>query len=269
MPMAGPKRSTIIALAAAAGVLGAVVAQPRWAFRGLARLFPGIVWQVETDEPLIALTFDDGPDPVFTPQVLALLAQSRARATFFLVGEHARRHPEWVVRIRAAGHEIGNHTDAMKTTLWMSAAEFERSLMRSEETLGLAGRQGGGRDGPAHPSPAGHKFLRPAGGGIRPAQLRRARQHGYTCVLGSAYAFDPYRPPAAYIRWAISRNLEPGGIVVLHDAGGNRSNTVGALAGILADARARGLRLVTLSELVEAGRRHARRGGRSAPGDSR
>ena len=71
-------------------------------------------------------------------------------------------------------------------------------------------------------------------------------------MLGSAYAFDPQSPSAAYIRWAISRNLRPGTIVILHDSTGDRSKTVTALEGILADANKKGLRSVTLSELLAA-----------------
>ncbi len=77
---------------------------PMWMVRALEWASPEIVWRVETSEPVAALTFDDGPDPVNTPQVLDILARHNVRATFFLVGEHARQHPELVERIRAAGH---------------------------------------------------------------------------------------------------------------------------------------------------------------------
>lgn len=101
-------------------------------------------------------------------------------------------------------------------------------------------------------SGSGLKLLRPAGGWIHSSQLALAKRRGYTCVLGSAYAFDPHSPSAGYIRWAITKNLRPGAIVVLHDAGGNRSKTVAALKGILVDAHQKGLRSVTLSELLAA-----------------
>jgi peptidoglycan/xylan/chitin deacetylase (PgdA/CDA1 family) len=195
---------------------------------------------VETWAPLVALTFDDGPDPVYTPQVLDILARHEARATFFLIGANARRHPELVAHIRGAGHEVGNHTDSGGPTALMSMSRFSESLLRAEATLGLMD---------ARP-----RLFRPGGGWIRPAQLDLAIQRGYTCVLGSAYAYDPKRPPAVYIRWAITKNLGPGTIVVLHDAGGDRSNTVEALPGILAAGRAKGLRFVTVSDLMAAPR---------------
>jgi peptidoglycan/xylan/chitin deacetylase (PgdA/CDA1 family) len=229
---------------------------PLWMVRAFEWASPAIVWRVETREPVAALTFDDGPDPVNTPQVLEILARHNVRATFFLVGEHARQHPELVARIRAAGHEIGNHTDSLGTTFFMSGERFEASLLRAEQSLGLdiSAAQHSAADSAAAEASAQtwprRKLLRPAGGTIRASQRALARRHGYTIVLGSSYAWDPAQPPAGYIRWAISKNLEPGAIAVLHDAKGDRANTVAALDGILADARAKGLRWVTVSELL-------------------
>jgi peptidoglycan/xylan/chitin deacetylase (PgdA/CDA1 family) len=73
----------------------------------LERLTPNIVYRVRTKLPLVALSFDDGPHPAFTPQVLEILKRHEAKATFFLIGERALRYPEVVARIRAEGHEIG------------------------------------------------------------------------------------------------------------------------------------------------------------------
>lgn len=228
--------AVVVAMGLLIGPCALVTIQPFPLVRLLARIFPGVVWMVETDRPLVALTFDDGPDPLYTPQVLQILARHGARATFFLVGERARRHPELVERILGEGHEIGNHTDTTAMTFFLPTREFGEDLERAEATLRL---------GAARP-----RFMRPAGGWIRPAQLALVKRRGYTCVLGSAYAHDTYRPPSAYIRWVIRKNLRPGVIVVLHDAGGDRSRTVAALDGIIARARARGLRPVTLGELV-------------------
>jgi peptidoglycan/xylan/chitin deacetylase (PgdA/CDA1 family) len=212
--------------------------QPAGIYSLLARATPRIVWRVPTWAPLAALSFDDGPDPVYTPRVLDILARHGARATFFLIGENARRHPQLVARIRAEGHEVGNHTDGRGATGLMSMRRFSESLLRAEAALAL--------------SDAEPKLFRPGSGWIRPEQLDLAVRRGYTCVLGSAYAYDPQRPPAAYIRWAITRNLRPGTIVILHDAGGDRSNTVAALPEILEAGRAKGLRFVTVSELMAA-----------------
>jgi peptidoglycan/xylan/chitin deacetylase (PgdA/CDA1 family) len=261
------RRRKLILLAIAAGVVVLVLVwMPLWAVRAVSKAFPGTIWMAKTGEPLAAITFDDGPDPVYTPQVLDILKRHNARATFFLMGERARHYPELVARIRAEGHEIGNHTDSEKTTLYMSTERFEKSLLRAEETLRMKreveeakevkevgdSRKSTPVSSTSSASPTSLKFLRPAGGLIRPAQLRAAREHGYTVVMGSAYGWDPVRPPAAYIRWAIAKNLRPGAIAILHDAGGNRSNSVAALEGILAEGERKGLRWVTLSELLDS-----------------
>jgi hypothetical protein len=92
-------------------------AEPMALFRVLEVVAPGIVWRVPTDDPVVALSFDDGPNPAYTPQVLALLAQNHAHATFFLIGERAAAHAEVVAAIKAGGHEVGNHYLHRGTTL--------------------------------------------------------------------------------------------------------------------------------------------------------
>jgi peptidoglycan-N-acetylglucosamine deacetylase len=224
---------------AAAG-LAVLASQPVVLARLLARAFPGILWRVETSAPLAALTFDDGPDARYTPAVLDLLQRHEARATFFLIGERAERHPHLVRRIREGGHEIGNHAFGGGSLLLASETEFADSLLRTEKLLGLEGSR--------------VKLFRPPSGHTRPVQLAWLRRRGYTCVLGSAYPYDPTRPPVAYIRWLVAKNLEPGAIVILHDGGGDRSRTAAALDGILRAGREKSLRFVTLSELIAAGR---------------
>jgi peptidoglycan-N-acetylglucosamine deacetylase len=208
--------------------------------RLLRMAFPGVIWEIPTSERVVAISFDDGPDPVYTPQVLEILREHGIKATFFLVGERVRRFPELRQRIGEEGHEVGNHSDSWRRTIQLSDGEFERNLLQAEESLGL----GSGGMG------SGTKLFRPAGGFLRGSQLRVLRKHGYCTILGSAFAFDPYGPPRKYIEWAIGRGLKPGAIVVMHDSGGDRSKTVGALPAILHGAHAKGYRFVTLSEYL-------------------
>lgn len=196
---------------------------------------PDALWRGSGTVPAVALTFDDGPDPVHTSQVLDILERNRIRATFFLVGEQARQYPELVARIRAAGHEIGNHSDTWRSTRKLPPDEFERDLLRAEATLKLGGTT--------------PKYFRPAGGLIGRKQARIAQRHGYRLVIASALALDPYRPPSGWIVALVRRSLRPGAIVVLHDAGGDRTRTVAALPRIIASARRRGLALVPVSAL--------------------
>ena len=220
--------------------------EPLWLLPALEKLTPGIVYRVRTRLPLVALSFDDGPHPFFTPWVLDILQRYDAKATFFLIGDRAARHPEVVAAIRAAGHEIGNHYSSNVSTLGHSDAAFLRNLEQTEAALGLL-----------HAKPADRLaekplLFRPPGGVARPRQIQLARARGYTCVLGCAYPHDPMHPPVGYMRWLVEKNLVPGAIVILHDGISNPSRSLQALPHILEAARRKGLRFVSISELMRS-----------------
>lgn len=247
-------RWLISTAAVVAVVAGVVVWVPVWLVDALAAAFPEVVWKAETRDAEVAITFDDGPHPVYTPQVLDILKRHNARATFFVVGRNVRRYPELVERILAEGHQIANHTDTRRTTVRMDTESFLRSLEAAEAALQTAQADAGSSENgtPGNAPNPQLKLMRPAGGLIKPGQLAAARQRGYTVVLGSAYGWDGRRaPPAGYIRWVIAKNLRPGAIVVLHDSGGGGDRTIAALDGILAAGNQRGLKWVTLSELLD------------------
>jgi peptidoglycan/xylan/chitin deacetylase (PgdA/CDA1 family) len=228
-----------VAIGVGVGVVigvGLTFYQPEWLLDGVARLTPGVVWFGPPDPHIIALTFDDGPDPRWTPQVLELLRQAGVPATFFLIGEHAAAHPELVRRIVREGHQVGNHMWRDENALLLGDDAAERSLRRTERVLfAITG--------------AAPDWMRPAGGLARPSFVRRAHRLGYRVVIASAYASDPRRPPARYIAWALTRMMRPGAILVLHDSGGDRSRSVAALPAILDYARRHNYRCVTLDEM--------------------
>jgi len=201
------------------------------------RLTPNVIYRVRVDRPLVALSFDDGPHPTFTPQVLDILQRYDARATFFLIGERALRYPELVARIKTGGHEVGNHYYRDCSTFIHSDAEFLRYLRQTEEAIGPMEEP---------------KLFRAPGGVAWPRQMRVARAQGYTCVLGSAYPNDPMHPPAWYIRWLVEKNLAPGTIVILHDGISDATRSIQALPHILQAGRQRGLRFVSIGELMSA-----------------
>ncbi|HEY4950761.1 MAG TPA: polysaccharide deacetylase family protein [Candidatus Acidoferrales bacterium] len=213
--------------------------QPLAAVSVLERLTPQVTYRVRTKLPLIALSFDDGPHPIYTPQVLEILKLHGAKATFFLIGDRARRHPEIVARIKADGHEVGNHYQYFRHGLVLlhSDADFVRNLEDVQRTLGLGD---------------GQKVFRAPGGLARSSQLRLARDRGYTCALGCAYPHDPAHPPLRYIRWLIEKNLAPGTIVILHDGIPDPTRAIQALPHILAEGRKRGLTFVSIGELLAA-----------------
>jgi peptidoglycan-N-acetylglucosamine deacetylase len=201
----------------------------------LERFTPQIIYRIPTHQPLVALSFDDGPHPVFTPQVLQILERHKATATFFLIGDRALRHPEVLAEIKAAGHEVANHYFSDGSILSHSAAEFDGYLKQTEEAIGIT---------------SGQKLFRPPGGVARPSQLRLAQAHGYKCVLGCAYPHDPIHPPVRYIKWLIEKNLLPGTIVILHDGISNPTRSIQALPHILEAGARKGLRFVSIGALM-------------------
>jgi peptidoglycan/xylan/chitin deacetylase (PgdA/CDA1 family) len=200
----------------------------------LEPLTPQIVYRVQTTLPLIALSFDDGPHPVFTPRVLEILRCYDAKATFFVIGERAVHHPELVSQIKAAGHEVANHYFRNGAILSHSDEEFLVLLKETERAIGT-------REAP--------KLFRPPGGVARTRQLSLARENGYSCILGSAYPHDPLHPPVWYIQWLVEKNLVPGTIVILHDGISDPTRSIEALRHILDTGRRRKLKFVSVSEL--------------------
>jgi peptidoglycan/xylan/chitin deacetylase (PgdA/CDA1 family) len=226
---------------AVAGVALLVLSQLVWwteplgLFHGLEWATPDLVWRVSSSRPIVALSFDDGPHPLHTPQVLAVLAHYDAHATFFLIGERALAHPEVVQAIKARGHEVGNHYWHEGISLGDGPSVFVARLEQAERAIGLS---------------VAPKLFRPPSGLAWPWQLRMARERGYTCVLGSAYPHDPDHPPVGYIQWLIEKNLVPGAIVILHDGIPDPRRSIQALPHVLATGHHRGLCFVTIGELL-------------------
>jgi peptidoglycan/xylan/chitin deacetylase (PgdA/CDA1 family) len=196
----------------------------------------------------IALTFDDGPDPDATPRLLALLAQRDVRATFFLIGERAARHPGVVRAIVSQGHEVGNHTWRHRNAWFLSPAASARELTEGARLLAAITGQV-------------PRLYRPPWGIVNVAALRAARQAGLTTVLWSIQpeGLRP-RPPEAQLRHCAAR-LHDGAILDLHDAPGlpgAPERLLRLLPGLLDLARDRGLAAVPVGSLLDRG---APRGG--------
>jgi peptidoglycan-N-acetylglucosamine deacetylase len=107
--------------------------------RAFCGLFPDLLWRVRTDEKIAYLTFDDGPTSMLTQELLDLLERFQARATFFLLGDHAQRHKDLVRQIHAAGHTIGNHTfthpDAWLSPASRVMAELDQTTLILEDVI--------------------------------------------------------------------------------------------------------------------------------------
>lgn len=158
----------------------------------------------------LALTFDDGPNPIWTPRLLDLLSRRGVRATFFLVGSYAQSHPSLVQQIAAAGHSIGNHSWSHRNLALAPASTIEDQLYRTTQTL-------------EEISGAPILFFRPPYGARRPATLRIARRLGLTPVLWNAMTSDWKNPSADAIALRLQTKIDrlyrqgQAANIVLHD----------------------------------------------------
>jgi peptidoglycan/xylan/chitin deacetylase (PgdA/CDA1 family) len=207
-------------------------------------LTPACVWRGPAGERRIALTFDDGPDPTWTPRVLDRLAAGGVRATFFVVGERAERAPDVVRRMAAEGHEVGNHSWSHKS-LWLCGprATTDEIARAHEGIAALAG------------TPPRH--FRPPWGMVNAAMFGAVRRVGERCVFWSIQP-EGERPAAADRQVAyVLRRAHAGAIVDLHDAEGTPgapARLLDALPGLLDGLRERGYDFATVSELLAARR---------------
>jgi peptidoglycan/xylan/chitin deacetylase (PgdA/CDA1 family) len=177
----------------------------------------------------VYLTFDDGPDPATTPRLLDLLAASGARATFFFVGERARRYPDLVRRTAAAGHTIGGHGQRHEAMVLLSADALAAQLAAVEATLTEA-----------LGAPLPERLLRPPHGFKTPTLCHTATRLGWTLVAWSDDPRDYDRSSPDVLAERLERALSPGAIVLLHERPGD-STLFDVLPAALAAARARGL----------------------------
>lgn len=207
----------------------------------LQRMYPGsfVAWGPRGSRR-VALTFDDVPDPRFTPQVLEILARYKVRATFFVVGQRAAKHPALVQRIAREGHIIGNHSYDHAVFSRISRYAFEKQIVRTDQIIRpLIGY-----------SP---KFVRPPYGEILPHQVEWLRSRGYIVVNWDSDSNDWKGLDSNTILINIKRTLQPGSIILQHAGGGegqDLSGTINALPRLIKLLRSKGYQIVTLPELL-------------------
>jgi peptidoglycan-N-acetylglucosamine deacetylase len=182
---------------------------------------------------VVYLTFDDGPTLSWTPRVLGLLARYRARATFFVVGRSAATWPGLVRRAYAAGHGVGNHTWSHRRLTGLRGAGLTAEV---GATSAVIGRATGARP----------RCLRPPYGTVDAASAYRARALGLRLTMWDVDSYDWRRPGVGVIAGRVLSRVRSGDVVLLHDGGGDRSQTVAALQQVLASLSARGFRFRAL-----------------------
>jgi peptidoglycan/xylan/chitin deacetylase (PgdA/CDA1 family) len=201
---------------------------------------PQVIRRVPTAARVVALTFDDGPDPGYTPAILTLLERYHARATFFVLGQEAVRHPGLLRRITAQGSEIGLHGFSHRAFTALSGSLLARELSRSRQAVQRA----------TGTVPA---LVRPPYGKVDGKVLAELAALGYRAVLWSTDTRDWRRPGSRAIARAAVRDLSPGEILLFHDGGGDRSQTLQALSVLLPDLAERGYRCLTVSQMLRRG----------------
>lgn len=204
----------------------------------------GTLVRVKTSEPLVALTFDDGPDPVHTPELLDVLDRHGARATFFMVGTAAGRHPDLVAEVASRGHCVANHTHTHPSLPTLPARERRAEIRRCADAL----------------APHGSRLFRPPKG----HQTLGSRLDTLWCrhrpVAWSASADDWKAHDPGWLASRVTEQLGPGEIVLLHDGlwdpenreDADRGPVVEAVDSVLGRCDGR-FDFVTLPELVERG----------------
>ena len=232
--------------AAAAGVLGLAGVGFGWAlFHPRATLFGPVLWRGPGDRAAVALTFDDGPHPEYTSQIAEILSKEGARSTFFCVGQRVERHPALATALHRAGHALENHSFSHGTgrDLFLTG-RLRRDLERCQEVIfGITSKA--------------PRYYRPAVGIRNPVVHRAARAVGLQLVTWTLAARDGALALDARRAGRMAMRATPGSILALHDGtsaerSALRERTVRNLPELLLRLKDRGLRFVTLSELLTA-----------------
>lgn len=186
----------------------------------------GLPARDDAGAPILYLTFDDGPNPALTPQIVELLDRHGAKATFFVVGVHLNRSPAALLPVAESGHTIANHTWSHRSLVGMGAEGIASQLTRTAELVQAT-------VGEALPAGSQMRWLRPPYGALDDTATSQVEDLGYQIVTWDIDPKDWQRPGAAAIASAVINRAFPGAIVVLHDGGGGSQQTVTALGTIL------------------------------------
>lgn len=190
---------------------------------------------------VVALTFDDVPDPRFTPQLLSVLKQYNVKATFFVVGSRAKKHPALVKRMIREGHAIGNHSYNHPQFVKLEMKEFRTQIIETENIIqALAGYK--------------PRLIRPPYGDISEQQLKWAKNHGYKLVNWNVDSLDWKGLSKTQVRNNILSHAGKGAIILQHGGGGPSSNlrgTIQALPEVINILRKRGYTFVTVPQLLQ------------------
>ena len=189
-------------------------------------------------EGKIALTFDDGPHPRYTKEILSILEEYHVTATFFIIGVNAKNYPADLQRIIDSGCEIGNHTYSHLPIKKLSERELQKEILQCEETIyQLCGLR--------------PRVFRPPEGMMNDTLKGLLSQMQYQIVLWSIDTMDWALTPSSEIYRNVSSKIHSGDIILMHDYVSGGNTTCQALRKIIPELLARGYEFVTVSELIQ------------------
>ena len=200
------------------------------------QLFGGLTEQIETNQKLVALTFDDGPTKNAS-QILPLLDKYNAKATFFLIGEEIEKHPEEAKKIVAAGHQIGNHTYSHNRMVFKTPSYIKEEIQKTDQLIQKAGFKGEIDFRP----PNGKKLV-----GL-PYYLNKHNRDTITWNIEP----DSYYTNASDKVNYVTENIKPGSIILMHPMYDDTGNELQAIEGVLQALSHEGYKFVTVNKLQE------------------
>jgi peptidoglycan/xylan/chitin deacetylase (PgdA/CDA1 family) len=200
-----------------------------------------VITDVATDKKIVALTFDDGPDPTFTPIVLDVLEKYDAKATFFVLGVRAEKNPDIIKRMAREGHEVGNHSYSHRN--FSKRNSKDDMLMEIKQANDIIYRLSGQKS----------ILFRPPGGYLSDALIDIIRKEkitiAYWSYIQDSKDWKGYK--AERIAAHLVKNIKPGQIIILHDGCSNGMQTAKAVNIALDRLTREGWRFVTVSELID------------------
>lgn len=194
------------------------VKSPRW----IKWIFPSYIWHIITDKKHLFLTFDDGPDPAITPFVLDQLKAFNAKATFFCIGDCAKKHPELLQRIKDEGHQIGNHTQYHPNGWKTPLTEYKNNISEAEKHL-------------FDNNFKNSKLFRPPYGKCTKSQRKFLKAQGYKIIMWSSLSadFDTSLTKEEVLSNITSNTKTQGDIIIFHDSEKMKKNVIYCLPKIL------------------------------------
>ncbi len=205
------------------------------------QFFGEIVPRVETQEQVIALTFDDGPMPQYTDEILAILAEENVKATFFLVGSDIGKHPDEARKIAEAGHELGNHSFSHKRMVLVGPAFVKDEIEKTDELIRAAGYT----DKPIlFRPPYGKKLF------VLPYFLSETGRKSIMWDVESESYTQIKKDPEEIVRDAVA-SAQNGSIILLHVMHDKERRSMRAVRPIITGLKEKGFRFVTVSEMIE------------------